>query len=193
VAGTGSQTGNSVISGRIVTSDSTQPVAGVWVYLRPEGWTSGDSADPDALQAVRTDSTGNYRFSQAPRGRYRIEARNDGQGWSRTLDASSAAATLAAGALQGLGTLRVELDPSDTILGGKLQIYGLDRSIAIPAASDHDFYLAFDSLPPGLHTVRIWSHGKVVADAPVRIHPGGSDTLDYEELDLPPGGPRDDD
>lgn len=193
VAGTGSQTGNSVVAGRVVLADSLTGAAGVPVFLRPIGWTRSDSATLQSVRHAKTDSLGYYRFDSVPLGGYRIEARDAARGWTRTLHAAGLPLELPKGFVQPFGSLRVELDPVDTILGGRLEIYGLDKSIAIPSSSTTDFYLRLDSLPPGLHTVRIWARHHVVCDAPVRILPGATTELDFEEIDLPPGGPRDDD
>lgn len=192
MAGTGSQTGNSVVAGRLLLSDSLTGARGATVYLRPMAWTPSEPGSVPVRQ-VTTDSLGYYRFDSVPSGGYRIEARDSTQGWTRTIHPAGSRLDVPHAAVRALGGLKVEFDPEDTVLGGRLELYGLDRSIAIPERASKEFILAFDGLPAGLLTVRIRSKGKVVCDAPVRIQPGQTANLDFEEIDLPPGGPRDDD
>jgi len=191
VAGTGSQTGNSVVAGRILQSDSLTGAAGAVVFLRPMAWTPSETGLAPVLE-VTTDSLGYYRFDSVPAGGYRIEARDSSRGWTRTIHPAGSRLDVPHAAVHPLGSLKVEFDPTDTVLGGKLELYGMDRSIKIPDTASKDFTLQFDSLPPGLHTVRIWSKGRAVCDAPVRIIAGQTAALKFEMIDLPPGGPRDD-
>jgi hypothetical protein len=193
VAGTGSQTGNSVVAGRMLPSDSVKTVAAVRVFLRPLSWTSGQVASSGALDSTWTDSVGNFRFADVPPDTYRVEARAPGFGWSRTVRADAPEVRIPADSLLPLGSLVVEVDLSDTLWGGWLEFYGLDRSVPIPDSGTADIQLEFDSLPVGLQTLRIWTHDSTYCDAPVRIGPDSTTKLDYESLDKRPKGPREDD
>lgn len=194
VAGTGSQTGNSVVAGRILDADSVAGAAGVTVYLRPLSWTSGQAAKPGALDSMRTDGEGDYRFTGVPLDIYRIEARISDSGWSRTVRATESENRVAEGALHKLGALDVEVDLTDSLSGGKLELFGLDRSIAIPTAGAHEdeIHLVFDRLPVGLQTVRIWTKGRNFADTAVRIKPGTTTYLDFDDMNGKAEGPHED-
>ena len=194
VAGSGSQTGNSVVAGRILTADSTKGAAGVTVYLRPLSWTSGQPAPAGALDSVHSDSFGNYKFTGVPHDTYRIEARYFDSGWSRTVRASADQNSVAEGALHRLGTLDVEVDLTDSLRGGSLEIYGLDRSIAIPTAGadDSGIHLIFDRLPVGLHTIRVWNNNKNFGDTAVHVTPGDTTHVDFDSMNGKPEGPLED-
>jgi len=193
VAGTGSQTGNSVVAGRIVPSGTVKAVANVHVFLRPLSWTSGQIAPRGALDSTWSDSLGNYRFSEVPPDTYRVEARAPGFGWSRTVRVDTTQVQIPSDSMQPWGSLVVEVDLSDTVLGGRLEFYGLDRSLPIPDSGTSDIHIEFDNLPAGLQTLRIWTHDSTYCDAPVRIGPDSTTNLDYETLDGRPKGPREDD
>jgi hypothetical protein len=192
VAGTGSQTGNSVVAGRLVPSGSTKSVSNVRVFLRPIAWTSGNGASSGTLDSTWTDTLGNFRFVDVPLDTYRVEARAPGYGWSRTVRADAPEVRIPDDSLQRLGSLVVEVDLSDTLWGGWLEFYGLDRSAPIPDSGTSDILVRFDSLPVGLQTLRIWTHDSTYCDAPVRIAPDSLTNLDYETLDGRPKGPRED-
>jgi hypothetical protein len=193
VAGTGSQTGNSVVAGRIVALGSQKAVGNVQIFLRPISWTSGRMAPSGGLDSTLADSVGNYRFDGVPLDTYRIEARAPGFGWSRTVLVDSPRIQVPTDSLQPWGRLIVEIDLSDTVLGGRLEFYGLNRSLPIPDSGTSDIHIEFDSLPVGLQTLRIWAHDSSYCDAPVRIGPDSTTNLDYETLDGRPKGPREDD
>lgn len=192
VAGTGSQTGNSVVAGRIAPSDSVTSVGNVRIYLRPLHWTAGQAAPVGVVDSTWTDSFGNYRFESVLPDTYRVEARRAGYGWSRTVRAFAPVVFVDTGSLQRWGRLSVEVDLNDSVWGGRLEFYGLDKAVDIPAGSDSDITFHIDSLPVGLQTVRIWSHDSSFCDAAVRIGPDSTTNLDYETLDGRPEGPRED-
>jgi len=193
VAGTGSQTGNSVVAGRIVALDTAKAVGKVQVFLRPISWTSGRTAPIGALDSTVADAAGNYRFVEVPLDTYRVEARAPGYGWSRTILVDAPQVQVPTDSLQLWGKLIVEIDLSDTVLGGRLEFYGLNRAMPIPDSGTDDIHVEFDSLPMGLQTLRIWAHDSTYCDAPVRIGPDSTTNLDYETLDGRPKGPREDD
>ncbi len=194
VAGSGSQTGNSVVAGRILASDSSTGATGVMVYLRPLSWTSGQSAPAGGLDSTRTDSLGDYQFARVPVDTYRIEARLRDSGWSRTVRAIASRNQVTTGALHKLGRLEVEVDLTDSTRGEDLELFGLDRSVAIPdtGVGNQSIDLYFDSLPVGLQTVCIWKMGRDYGDTTVRIHPDSTTYLDDDDFNGVPEGPRED-
>ncbi len=192
VAGTGSQTGNSVVAGRIAPTDSVKNVSGVTVYLRPLRWTVGQGVPARGLDSTWTDAFGNYRFDSVPADTYRVEARRPGYGWSRTVRAYSPTVIVNTGSLQRWGRLTVEVNLSDSTWGGRLELYGLDRSVLLPDTGKSEIKVVFDSLPVGLQTLRIWSHDSSFCDAAVRIGPDSTSSMDYEHLDGRSEGPRED-
>ena len=194
VAGSGSQTGNSVVAGRILASDSTTGASGVMVYLRPLSWTSGQSAPIGGLDSTLTDSHGDYRFAHVPVDTYRVEARQRDSGWSRTVRATGPENQVVTGALHRLGRLEMEVDLTDSTRGGELDLYGLDRSVAIPdtGVGKESIDLYFDSLPVGLQTVRIWTNGRDFGDTAVRIYPDSTTYLDDDDMNGVPEGPLED-
>jgi hypothetical protein len=199
--GTGSQTGNSIVAGRILKTDSTQtgttmPVAGISVCLRPLEWISGSAADPSSLQTTVTDTAGNYRFPNPPPSTYRIEARDTGRGWSRTVKVVGQDTTLVPdGTVQKWGRLFVEVEWNDTVRGGELYFYGLDRSVQLPDTGTKEWKHMVDSLPVGLQTIRLWSTktNSVIVNLPVRIGPDSTSKIEYEHGKMGVEGPEEDD
>ena len=192
VAGSGSQTGNSVVAGRIAPTDSVANVAGVRVYLRPLHWTVGQGVPPEGLDSTWTDALGNYRFDSVPADTYRVEARRPGYGWSRTVRADKPEVMVDTGGLLRWGRLVVDVELNDSTKSGWLEFYGLARSLKIPDTGKTEFKVTFDSLPVGLQTLRIWSHDSSFCDAAIRIGPDSTSSMDYEHLDGRPEGPRED-
>jgi hypothetical protein len=193
VAGTGSQTGNSVVAGRILPSDSVPVPSNVRVYLRPLSWTSGNPHPDAALDSTFTDSLGFYLFPSVPRDTYRVEARGTRSGWSHTVRAQEEVVQVPAGSLQSWGRLFVEIDVSDTLRGGRVEFYGLDRVVEIPDTLGEIRFMV-DSLPVGTQTVRIWlpTLSRMFCEAPVRIGPDSLSTIEYETWDRDGRGPVED-
>jgi len=194
LAGSGSQTGNSVVAGRILASDSTAGASEVMVYLRPLSWTSGQPIPAAGFDSTRTNSLGDYQFTRVPLDTYRVEARLDDSGWSRTVRATSPWNQVSIGALHKLGRLKMEVDLTDSTRGGEVDLYGLDRSLAIPdtGVGDESIDLYFDSLPVGLQTVRYWSKGRDFGDTSVRIYPDSTTYLDDDDMNGGMQGPDED-
>ncbi len=193
--GTGSQTGNSIIAGRIATGDSTTP-AGTQVFLRPLDWTPSQTAATNALQSTTTDSAGSYVFRNVPTTVYRIEARLKNHGWSKTVWAIPGGQAVApTGILAPVGSLHCEISLNDTIRGGLVEMYGLNQSFQLPDTGRSEIHFEFDSLPVGLQTVRIWSHKSktVIADLPIRVGPDSVSKVEYEQWGHDVHGPREDD
>jgi hypothetical protein len=193
VAGSGSQTGNSVVAGRILPSDSISNPANLRVFLRPLGWTTGDKAAPGALDSTLTDSAGFYRFESVPSDTYRVEVAAQRFGWSRTVRARGDSTVLPSVRLSKWGRLLVEIEVTDTIEGGYLEFYGLNRMRILPRTSG-EFQFLIDSLPVGLQTVRIYlpSLSRMFCEAPVRIGADSTSKVEYEGWDRDGKGPRED-
>jgi hypothetical protein len=203
--GTGSQTGNSIVAGRIAASDSMP--AGTTVYLRPLNWTPSQAVDSNYLRTTTTDSNGDYVFRDVPVDTYRIEARRRTKGWSKTVSTMPAMVTTAPlGTLVTVGRLVGEIELNDSLKGAVVELYGLDRSFTIPAngicplppdepGESNECTFAFDSLPVGLQTVRIWSTktNSVICDLPVRIGADSVSKVEYEQWGREVHGPREDD
>ena len=194
-SGTGSQTGNSIVAGRILTADSTNP-AGTVVYLRPLDWTPSQAVDSNSLLKTTLDSDGNFVFREVPPKTYRIEARRGDHGWSKTVKATAGSHSIApTGTLVGQGRLMCEVHMNDTLVEGRIELYGLDRSIRLPAFASGEWKYLIDSLPVGLQTVRIWSAktNSVIANLPIRIEPYFTASIEYESGRLGVEGPEEDD
>jgi len=193
VAGTGSQTGNSVVAGRILPSDSVPNPSNVRVFLRPLNWTTGHPATLGALDSTFTDSLGFYRFAEVPSDTYRVEAVGSRWGWSHTVRSSGGYSEVQPGALRSWGHLKVEIDVTDTIRGGRLEFYGLDRVRLIPDTNG-EVSIQIDSLPVGVQTVRIYlpTLSKMFCEAPVRIGPDSLSKIEYEGWDRSKKGPVED-
>jgi len=194
VAGTASQTGNSVAAGRIVlVGDTTKGDSGVVVHLRPLSWVHGDTAAAGALQTVITDALGNYRFAGFPADTYRIEAVGPSRGWSRTFRATGAATTLPADSLSRWGKLRLEIDPEDSMGGKTIGFFGLDRQVVVPS-SRHDTAILVDSLPVGLQSLIVYrTRTEISGGSPVRIGPDSTTMVDLDKLDSTFKHPEEDD
>lgn len=192
--GTGSQTGNSIMAGRILDS-LNQAVPGTQVTIRPLSWTPSRMAAAGSIQTGVTDDSGRYEF-QVPVDTYRIEARSMSRGWSRTVKVGEGdTAKVPDGTIQKWGRLFVEVELCDTILGGELYFYGLDRSVQIPDTGAKEWKHLVDSLPVGLQTICLWSKktNSVIINLPVRIGPDSTSKIEYEHGNMGVEGPEEDD
>lgn len=198
--GSGSQTGNSIVAGRIMRADSTQPgtmkpVAGVSVCMRPLDWISG-SPYPAAIQTTSTDTAGRYRFTNTPPNTYRLEARDGRGGWSRTVKVVQNSSMLVPdGTVLKWGRLMVEIGWNDTLRGGKLYFYGLDRTVQLPDTGVQEWKHMVDSLPVGLQTICLWSTSttSILVNLAVRIGPDSTSKIEYEHGKFGIEGPVEDD
>lgn len=173
MAGTGSQTGNSVVAGRVLASAPDSSTAPIEVFLRPLRWTRGQSVAAGELQHTTTDASGNYRFVDVPPNLYRIEAVRDELAWSRTIRALCDTNHAPTGRLAAKGRVVVELLFTEAIRGGRIEFYGLDRALDIPDTSASELRLTIEGLPVGLQTLRVYlpDQAKVYCQTPVRIGP----------------------
>lgn len=193
--GTGSQTGNAIVAGRISNS-GTSPLAGTKVYLRPLDWTPSQPVDSNCQRSTQLDSTGVFAFRDVPPRTYRLEARGRNLGWSRTIKAASGSTTpLSDGVLRPMGRLNLHIAMADSLFGALVELYGLDRSYPLPTSGIAEYRFWIDSLPSGLHTIRLWSPktNSVIANLPVRIGPDSISRVEYEHGELGIEGPEEDD
>jgi len=195
VAGTGSQSGNSVVAGRIAPTTASPAVGAVTVFLRPLAWTYGQTVDSRKWRSTLTDPQGYYSFSEVPVDTYRVEAEGAEGGWSRTVRAHGDSTRVTTGNLQAWGHLVLEIEVGESIQGGRVEFYGLDRYMDIPHSSAKEIKLRIDGLPVGLQTVRIYlpSLSKMFCESPVRIGPDSVSTIEYEAWDRSGKGPLEDD
>jgi len=193
-AGTGSQTGNSVVAGRIALSGSGADPSNVSVFLRPLNWTHGRSAAEGGLQRTTTDSAGNYRFMDVPPDLYRIEAVRDQLGWSKTIRAISDTNHAPLGVLVAKGRVQIHLHFTEAFRGGRVEFYGLDRFVDIPESTSGDVELLVEDLPTGLQTMRVYlpQYAMVYCQSPIRIGADSTSVIEYEDVDHVDGGPVED-
>lgn len=193
-AGTGSQSGNSVVAGRIALAGSDTAPANVDVYLRPLRWTSGQSATIGGLQRTTTDASGNYLFQDVPPDVYRIEADRAHLGWSKTIRASSDTNHAPLGILVAKGRVRIKFHFLEPIRGGRVEFYGLDRFVDIPESSSGELRLEIGDLPVGLQTMRLHlpQYAQVYCQSPLRIGPDSTSVIEYEDVDHVDRGPAED-
>lgn len=193
-AGTGSQSGNAVVAGRIEVSGTSRSPSLVDVYLRPLRWTRGQATAPGALQRTTTDSSGNYRFLDVPPDLYRLEAARDQLGWSRTIRALSDTNRAPLGVLVSKGRVRIQLRFTEAIRGGRVEFYGLDRSVEIPTSASGDLEILVEDLPVGLQTLRVYlpQHALVYCQSSIRIGADSTSLIAYEDADHLGSGPVED-
>ncbi len=192
--GTGSQTGNSIVSGRIATGDTSLPT-GTEIHIRPLGWTPSQPTDTTRIRTVKSDAEGRFEFVGVPPGTYRLEAKKAKKGWSRTVKvARDTALALPTGTLAALGRLQCQIRMSDSTRGGRVELYGLDLWDTLPAIGTPQVVASFQEVPVGTQTVRIWSKtmSTVLADIPVRIGPDSASTVEYDGRKVENVGPVED-
>ena len=176
VAGTGSQTGNSVVAGRILRSDAVTPAMGDSVQLRPASWT-GDSSSP----RIRvTDSLGRYRFEGVSPGLWTLESRGRQRGWKRTLRVSSERDTiLPDGVRIAYGSLFVEVHLNDSLRRGTLIVLGRDTSYSLMTAA-RTMFVTIRDLSPGVHTLVVRSAGgSFLQQAIATVRSAAVDSVDF--------------
>lgn len=177
VAGTGSQTGNSVVAGRLLRSDATNPDTGHPVMLAPASWT-GDSVGTQPRLA-HTDSLGRYRFGDVPPGVWYLEARTSRSGWSRSIRVTAGRDTTLPDAVPtAFGTLIVEVQLNDVIKRGRMYVLGYDTSYPLmtPAKT---IFVTLGDLCAGKRTLVVRSAtGAFLQQAIVTVRSGATDSID---------------
>lgn len=194
LAGTGSQTGNTVVSG-VILDASSQPVPSALVRLRPLSWTDSIVTTYPGYACIkdtRTDSLGRYRFDSVSSGIYRIEARKDSLAALLGVRLAGTSIEAASTSLRAVASLAGEIHLNDSTRGGRLEIYGLDRALTLPDTG-MEVHFRLDSLPEGNHTVRLWSPrlGRAVLEMNVLLVSGKVTSLGDEQWSRDPEGPKD--
>lgn len=176
-AGTGSQTGNSVIAGRILTTDST-PAAGVAVTLAPATWTADSTSI--RLKAIATDSLGGFHFDDLGPGLWRLESHGSDAAIVRTLRLRAGRDSVLPDLIGKLpGNLVVEVHLDDTLRAGTLIVAGtaISRSLR---TSFYEIYLTLPGLAAGYHCLYLRAaDGRLLRQADVLVRSGRTDTLRY--------------
>jgi len=174
-AGTGSQTGNSVMAGRILASDST-PLAMEEVTLKPATWTADSSVSQ--VREVLTDKSGRFQFTDLPAGLWRVESRYRYSAWARNVRIRTGQdSTLPTAICLATGTLVTEVHLNDTLRYGTLAVLGTSISKSLYSAGG-EVHLVVPELPPGTNWLVLRDKdGRPVRQASVFIHSGKMDTL----------------
>lgn len=174
-AGTGSQTGNSVVAGRLLRADSL-PAKGVEVSLTPASWGS-----PRALTQW-TDSLGRYRFEAVDAGLWTLQSHGQLSAMVRTLRVRSGRDSVLPTLLalpRGVVVVEVHLD--DTLRTGRLLVMGTDDARSL-ASADREMFVRFTNLAPGVHWFSIVGpDGKILRAASLTARSGRTDTLLYTQ------------
>lgn len=146
VSGTGSQTGNSVVAGRLFRPDSSA-LAEVHVHLRPAAWTSDSSKS--RVRTVETDSLGRFRFEDVEPGLWRVESDYPRFSWARNVRLRpSQDSTLPPAYCSIPGTLAVEVHVDDTLRTGTLVVLGTSISRSLYTTAN-EIHLTISGLPAG--------------------------------------------
>jgi hypothetical protein len=175
-AGTGSQTGNSVVAGRLLRADSL-PAKGVEVSLTPASWGS-----PRALTQW-TDSLGRYRFEAVDAGLWTLQipwpALGDGAHPSRAIPVAIPSCRPCWPCPEGWWWWRsIWTTPCEP---GRLLVMGTDDARSL-ASADREMFVRFTNLAPGVHWFSIVGpDGKILRAASLTARSGRTDTLLYTQ------------
>ncbi|MCB9495866.1 MAG: carboxypeptidase regulatory-like domain-containing protein [Fibrobacteria bacterium] len=175
VAGTGSQTGNSVVAGRLLRSDK-DPIAGAPVTARPSGWTVDSSLD--RVFTTTTDSHGRWMFEEVPEGVWRFETNANNLAWARNVRIAGRDSTLPDVTCLRPGNLVVEIHfDDDDLHGGRLAVQGTNIRRELPATG-FETYVALNELPAGTHwLILISREGEIEKQARAIVRERATDTL----------------
>jgi len=193
LAGTGSQTGNTVVSGIVLDSHS-DPESGVLVRIRPLTWTDSLAGSPEAAYCIKdtvTDSQGRYRFAGMYAGSYRIEARQGILASVLSIKLGSDSTVAPVSSLAKTASLAGTIHINDTTRSGRIEVYGIARALTLPDTG-HEIHFRIDSLPPGQHTLRVWSPKlmRAALELPVKLVSDSTTMLSDELWSREPKGPE---
>lgn len=196
LAGTGSQTGNTVVSGLVLDSRSN-PEAGALVRIRPLTWTDSVSPAPGATSCIKdtvTDSKGRYRFDGLYAGSYRIEARQGGKASILSVKLGTDSVIAPPASLVKTASLVGEVHINDTTRSGRVEIYGVAHFLTLPDTG-REIHFRLDSLPPGLHTLRLWSPklDRATMELPITLFSDSTTVISDEQWSREPKGPEEHD
>jgi hypothetical protein len=175
VSGTGSQTGNSVVAGRLFSSDSSA-LDNVHVHLRPAAWTVDSSRSQ--VRTMETDSLGRFRFDDLEPGLWRLESDYPSLSWARNVRLRPGQdSTLPPAYCRAPGTLVTEVHINDTLRTGTLVVLGTNISRSLYTADD-EIHLTITGLPAGTNWIALRRQdGTLVRQASVVIVSGQTTVL----------------
>lgn len=177
-AGTGSQTENAIVAGRVFLADGT-PAQGAEIFLRRAGYLRYPSgtflpgADPEGRDVV-AGKDGSFRIVADGRGSYRLETRSGGTASAIDVEIQGDTGTvrIPPDTLSPVGSVRGRVGSAGLPVGRIFaQVYGVDRLVA--AGPDGSFLIP--DLPPGTHTIRAFSDSGTPMSAdspPVEVEQG---------------------
>lgn len=170
VSGTGSQTGNSVVAGRLFGPDS-MTLEDVHVHLKPAAWTA-DSSNA-RVRTVGTDSLGRFRFEDVEPGLWRIESEYHKFAWARNVRLRpSQDSTLPPVYCTPPGTLVTEIHINDSLRTGTLVVLGTSISRSL-YTTDDEIHITITGLPAGTNWLALRRQdGAIVRQATVVILSG---------------------
>lgn len=189
-AGTGSQTGNSIVAGRIVRADST-PASYIAVTLSPASWIP-DSGDAMKRSMV-SDSVGSFRFDVVHPGLWRLESYGSGTAMVRTLRTQADRdSTLPPIVVRQTGNLVVEIHLDDTLRSGMLVVLGTSIARSLDTRN-FEIYVPLQGLAPGFQCLVIrGKDGRLLREARAYVRSAGMDTIRYTEWSRTIYGPHPD-
>lgn len=190
-AGTGSQTGNSVVAGMILLADSTTPAKNDTVFLKTATWT-GDSDDV-APRYTLTDSAGNFRFEDVAPGHWLLHSRNMMSGWmSRVQVIAGRDTVVPTGRLQKLGRIAVTVELNDFLrYAGILCVLGLSETRKlhdlVPPGT-RSFSDTITGVPPGERKLVIKNaQDSVLLETHILVLPDSMAVIPAREWEAPDG------
>lgn len=191
VAGTGSQTGNSVVAGRLLRADSTTPDPYDTIVLKTASWT-GDSASATP-RATTTDDSGAFRFEDVPAGLWTVECAGRALGWKRTFRVSQGRDTTLPDAIpKAFGTLVVEIHLTDELKRASLLVLGRDTAYSL-MTSAKEIFVTIRALPAGTHTLVVRkADGTFLQQAVAKVRPAAVDSLYFSAWSTRDTGPAED-
>lgn len=188
VAGTGSQTGNSVVAGMLLGPDG-KPMVDIPVHTRPATWTV-DSSNARVL-TVYTDSTGSFRFSDLEPGLWRVESDHRPYIWARNVRLRPGQdSTLPAAYCSLPGSVFTEIHINDTLRTGTLVVLGTNISRSL-YTTDDEIHLTISGLPAGTNWFALRrKDGTIVRQASVLVLSGQTVMLASSAFTGDNGGPE---
>lgn len=188
-AGTGSQTGNSIVAGRILLADSSTPAKNDSVFLKTSTWT-GDSDDVP-VRSTLTDSVGNFRFEDVAPGNWLLHSRSMMSGWmSRVRVIPGRDTIVPTGRLQKLGSIAVTLGLNDYLKRVcVMHVLGLSESRPLSAAgAARTFTDTITGIPPGEHKLVVRNDkDSVLLETHILVLPGTMAVVPASEWEAPDG------
>lgn len=170
-SGTGSQTGNSVVAGRLLRADSSA-ASGVEVTLQAATWDT-----TRATTTLRTDAQGAFRFEQVPAGLWLFQSKGTSSSLARILRTNGRDTVLAALRGAATGNVVVEIHLNDTLRTGSLRVLGRTRTWSL-ATTSREIYVTVAELPPGHAWFSIVGpSNQELRESALLVRAGATDTL----------------